>query len=513
MTLVNPVTALPPYVPPYGDYTNITPFTFRDGQTFLEQWYDLQVYIAGTLLPFIDANFSELYDAFTAEVNRMIDTVNQALATQDSEVDQKIADLTTYVDNAVNSIINNSISVQDPVMAGIINNSASQSRTAWNKYYPQGNEVALTPYKFGAVPPVAGSDNTAAITAMFAAATAGGANGGASIFFPPGLWRYISSTPLPLAAGLLIRGAGRGRSRLASVGSSSLFEWTTGIFGVHIEDITLECYAQNKGIFSPQGNAGIYGSAFRNLFLNSATDTSWIWQQNGSGSFIHMTFQDCEMARTIGSTVVPFSVITTSAAANFNKFDNVRFDGAVNTKTPFMHVETTLAATYLTDWVIINLLGEQNPWGLIRILGAQNWTLINCTDEDSTVDYGANLIDFQDTATAVHPSNILLIGCCRRGRQMVGGFFDIAFAPASSNINVINCNPTPASQTALIKLPTAGITILGTRGYPSIKQVALPPNTNFNGIVGDILINTAGGAGTVLWVKESGTAATGWVGK
>jgi hypothetical protein len=239
-----------------------------------------------------------------------------------------------------------------------------------------------------------------------------------------------------------------------------------------------------------------------------------VWQQNGSGAFIHLTFQDIEMARTVGSTVIPFSVITTTGNANFNKFDNVRLNGAVNQHTPFMHFETNSGAgSYLTDWVLINILGEQNPWGLIQVLGAQNWTLINCTDEDSTVDYGGNLIDFQATVANVQPINITVISCGRRGRQMVGGFYDIAFATSAALITVINCNPSTGSQSSLIKIPTAGAYILGTRNYPSMKQGALLPNNNLNGIVGDIFINTGGGAGTTLFVKESGTATTGWVGK
>ena len=40
------------------------------------------------------------------------------------------------------------------------------------------------------------------------------------------------------------------------------------------------------------------------------------------------------------------------------------------------------------------------------------------------------------------------------------------------------------------------------------------PNSVVLGNPGDLYLNTAGGAGTTLWVKESGTATNmGWVGK
>jgi hypothetical protein len=51
------------------------------------------------------------------------------------------------------------------------------------------------------------------------------------------------------------------------------------------------------------------------------------------------------------------------------------------------------------------------------------------------------------------------------------------------------------------------------------NSISLPvgagvPNGNVIGKIGDLYINTNGGAGTTLWVKESGSGTnTGWVGK
>jgi hypothetical protein len=39
------------------------------------------------------------------------------------------------------------------------------------------------------------------------------------------------------------------------------------------------------------------------------------------------------------------------------------------------------------------------------------------------------------------------------------------------------------------------------------------PETVVTGDPGDLFINTSGGAGTTLWVKEIGTAKIGWAGK
>jgi hypothetical protein len=56
-------------------------------------------------------------------------------------------------------------------------------------------------------------------------------------------------------------------------------------------------------------------------------------------------------------------------------------------------------------------------------------------------------------------------------------------------------------------------------GSPTINGVAIQtgsgsPNTVVTGNPGDLYLNTAGGASTTLYVKESGTGTnTGWVGK
>lgn len=53
------------------------------------------------------------------------------------------------------------------------------------------------------------------------------------------------------------------------------------------------------------------------------------------------------------------------------------------------------------------------------------------------------------------------------------------------------------------------------QGYlGKIKSGNGAPETFVKGNVGDVYLNTAGGAGTTFYVKESGAATnTGWVGK
>lgn len=49
---------------------------------------------------------------------------------------------------------------------------------------------------------------------------------------------------------------------------------------------------------------------------------------------------------------------------------------------------------------------------------------------------------------------------------------------------------------------------------PHTQYFAGDPNGNVTGNIGDLCINTGGGAGVTLWVKESGDGTnTGWVAK
>jgi len=68
-------------------------------------------------------------------------------------------------------------------------------------------------------------------------------------------------------------------------------------------------------------------------------------------------------------------------------------------------------------------------------------------------------------------------------------------------------NGTQGQVAAGINQITLGIGIAISAGSGS-------PNSVVTGSPGDLYLNTAGGAGTTLWVKESGVAnKTGWVGK
>jgi hypothetical protein len=143
MTIVDPITApLPPYSPPYAPITNITPFTYRDGETYLRVLERLRHYITDVVVPYVDTEFALLGNEFTTQVNTMIDTVNEALASQSATVDADIAALTQFVNDTMAAVVADSITLQDPVMAGIVNDAASATRVALNALYVNETDFA-----------------------------------------------------------------------------------------------------------------------------------------------------------------------------------------------------------------------------------------------------------------------------------------------------------------------------------------------------------------------------------
>lgn len=353
--------------------------------------------------------------------------------------------------------------------------SAQQGQARANLGALAVKEAPLTPYQRGSSGPGLAVDNTAALSAMWADLIAAGA--GAEGYLPPGDWvtKGASGGNLALASSLTIRGAGRMKSRLrVASGAPSLFQWNTDISGVRIEDIYLDGASSAGHIFEPGASGGIHASTFKNLFLNAQVDGKAIWWQDNAASFIHLTFEEVEMQRTVGSTVVPFYVRNSGGGANCNLFKQVRLNGMNNITTPFMHFESTLSQTYLTDWEFLGIVGEQNRAGLIRMVAPCGVTMIGVTDEDAVGNYVADVLRFEANGQGLNPGDITLIGCTRRGSALDSGVREIYVDPAGRNITLIGCNPTPASASAAVSVPTSttmiGMRLADTTGLGSVRS-------------------------------------------
>ncbi len=91
------------YVAPFKPLNNITPFTYRDGLSYLEVLEDMRDYVNNTLVAYVNDNFNELGDEFETQVNVLI----------------------TQVNAAIDAVINSSIEAQDSVVEGIFQDEDS----------------------------------------------------------------------------------------------------------------------------------------------------------------------------------------------------------------------------------------------------------------------------------------------------------------------------------------------------------------------------------------------------
>lgn len=100
-------------LPDFRPVSNITPFTVRDGMTFLAKFEALSIYVSTVLVPALDTEIKEMEDAWQEQVTFLTDYINQA----------------------INAIINDSIDIQDPVVAEMVNDPESLSRQALDDLY------------------------------------------------------------------------------------------------------------------------------------------------------------------------------------------------------------------------------------------------------------------------------------------------------------------------------------------------------------------------------------------
>jgi len=125
------------FLSPISPLSNITPFTYKDGETYLSQLERQKRFINETLIPFVNENVTTLNSDFIEIVQTLSTDVNAALVAQDAElttaidtVNTDVTNLTNYLDEQIASVVDNSATLQDSVFATLIDNGESESRTS-----------------------------------------------------------------------------------------------------------------------------------------------------------------------------------------------------------------------------------------------------------------------------------------------------------------------------------------------------------------------------------------------
>lgn len=147
MTIVNP-TGVPTITFPWQltPYTNTTPFTTRDGETFLDEFAKFKHWAQYELIPYVDENFTQYIAAFDQAVN----AVGQAIADNNATIQAKV--------DAVNAAIAAATAIRDAAAASAVTaqnyaNQASLSGTVDNDVMlgriPKAVMENPPPYLFG----------------------------------------------------------------------------------------------------------------------------------------------------------------------------------------------------------------------------------------------------------------------------------------------------------------------------------------------------------------------------
>lgn len=151
-----------PIIPGERRYPTITPFTYRDGLTYLKT-LELLLKAMKELIDKVNDNSEELTDLVVDILNEKIEEINTALSDQETSVDTKIealetwvnsevaqindyvngevTDLRNYVNTKVDEILNASVEIQDPIVAQMVNDTNSDTRTALDQLYPDRDDV------------------------------------------------------------------------------------------------------------------------------------------------------------------------------------------------------------------------------------------------------------------------------------------------------------------------------------------------------------------------------------
>lgn len=130
---------------PFGGgtpFTNVVPFTERDGTNYNRTLMQLIAFING-LIEQLNAVNSALYAGVIAELTALRAETEAKLAAQDAQVAADIAGLKDYVDAAVERIENASIELNDTIFAGLLDDPDSDSAQRMNTIYRR-IDVALT---------------------------------------------------------------------------------------------------------------------------------------------------------------------------------------------------------------------------------------------------------------------------------------------------------------------------------------------------------------------------------
>lgn len=179
--------------------------------------------------------------------------------------------------------------------------------------------------------------------------------------------------------------------------------------------------------------------------------------------------------------------------------------GAVNDWAPTgLATAATILVTSSSSTILLNGIAGGVNGRRLRIVNNDAAQTLLIRNENAGSTAGNRILTGFGTDISLGPG---LFGCV-----------DLEYRTANSRWIVTSFQSFQAPPTSFqgntSSLGSLSGTVVIITGAGRFQSGAVTPNTNVVGSVGDYYTWTGGGAGTTLWVKESGAATnTGWVGK
>lgn len=363
---------------------------------------------------------------------------------------------------------------------------------------------------------------------------------------PAGMTNWTTDERILLKSGVEIEGAGRTATRI--VGNvEGVFGWSSHLSQWSIKNLRADSTAGHL-MTTKGGDYSISQGEIEGVWLVSSDPAASIFWHDSAWDYIKVALINSRLDRVPASTLPGWYVRNSIGAANSNIFKNLWAQSYNNTAAPFFYMESVSTSSYSYDNEFRNIIGEQNRGGLIHLYNSFGGTIDQVVDWDAVGNYTGDIVRIGKSvsAPAFLSRYVTIKNVGRRGGTLDPGVYDINLVPgASARCTVIAANhssePTSGLRVNMSESdghtlvgvpPTGGVwpnqpsgtgSFFGTRaqfftgllvGTASESAGTGSPEGSVTGSTGDNYRQTNGAIGSVLWVKESGTATnTGWVRK
>jgi hypothetical protein len=414
------------------------------------------------------------------------------------------------------------------------------------KQYGEGLYVATDPaYGY-----VSGTDIGPAINTIIAAMPSAGAVVGGTLVIPPGDW--TSSVTIPLKTGVRIIGAGRSATRLVYANADAtghLFGWSGNINNVIVEHIHLRSTAGH--VF--RGTTGINTVTIRDAHIYVSDPASSIMHHHSALDYDKVIFERCYLMRGSAASVPAFNIENSGGAANENVWRDCWFfsggPGTTAATVPFLRMYNTATDNYCNDNVFENITGQQNVAGLLDLRSHVNLIVSNVLDWDivtltgAPTTYTGTLVRVGRYTGGLASKHVTVMNAGVRGSSHGASTYDIDLVVGEVTDSII-INPGKTASGTKLNFSTTGshnITVLnapaanawtgqatgvghlfGTQAQyltglvvgsgPTLTSGTGTPEGVVTAAVGSVFLRSNGSTSTTMYVKESGSGNTGWVG-